>query len=87
MTVQEIANNIPHEYRQKILLEWLPSAQPNLSNPEFKMLWDTFFIYVDPNGVKKENCPICFNNVLNNWKSLQKHLLEAEQNYNALDKI
>lgn len=87
MTVKEIAENIPHEYRQKILLEWLPVARSAMTNQAFKMLWEAYFIYVDPNGVKKDNCPICLENVLKNWKSLQKYLVEAEQNYNALEKL
>lgn len=87
MTTAEIAANIPHEYRQKILLEWIPAAKATMSNTEFKMLWEAFFIYVDPNGVKKTDCPICFQNVLNNWKHLQKALQEAELEYNTLEKI
>lgn len=87
MTVQEIAEAIPHEYRHKILLEWLPAARPAMTNPAFKMLWEAYFLYVDPNGVKKNNCPICLDNVLKNWKSMQKYLVEAEQEYNALIKI
>jgi hypothetical protein len=87
MTTAQIAANIPHELRQQILLEWIPAAKPTLANPEFKMLWNAYFIYVDPNGVKKDNCPICLENVMKNWKQLQKHLVEAEQQYNALEKI
>lgn len=87
MTVQQIAENIPHEYRQKILLKWLPVARPAMTNPAFKMLWEAYFIYIDPSGIKKDNCPICLDNVLKNWKSMQKHLVEAEQNFNALQQI
>lgn len=87
MTKAKIAAGIPHEMRQKIILEWIPAATATMSNPEFKMLWEAYFIYVDPNGVKKTDCPICFQNVLNNWKHLQKALQEAELEYNALEKI
>lgn len=87
MTMPNMAAAIPHEYREKILLEWIPAAKPNLSNPAFKMLWEAYFIYIDPNAVKKDNCPICLENVLKNWKSMQPYLVEAEQEYNALEKI
>ena len=87
MTTKQIAESIPHEYRKKILLEWLPEATPNMSNDAFKLLWEAYFIYIDPNAIKKDNCPICLRNVLKNWQSLSKPLAEAEQEYNALEKI
>jgi hypothetical protein len=87
MRASDIAANIPHELRQQILLEWIPAAKPTMGNDAFKMLWEAFFIYIDPNGVKKDNCPRCLENILKNWKHLQKHLMEAEQNYNALEKL
>lgn len=87
MTIKDIAEAIPHDIRIKILLEWLPNAKPSLTNPYFKLLWEAYFLFIDPNGVKKDNCPICLENVLKNWKSLQKHMVEAEQEYNALKNI
>lgn len=87
MRIEEIARAIPHETRVKILLEWIPNAKPTLSNPFFKMLWETYFTYVDPNGIKKEDCIYCLQDVLKNWKDLQPALIEEEQNYNALEKI
>lgn len=87
MNVKKIAVSIPSEIRQQIVLEWIPGAKAKLSNPQFKMLWETYFIYVDPNGVKKEDCPICLNNVLDFWKDMQPYLVEAEQEYQALDRV
>lgn len=88
MTVKQIAAAIPHEYRRKILLEWIPkTAKADLSDAHFKLLWNAYFVYVDPNGVKKDDCPICKQNVLKTWKDLQKALVEEEQNYNALEAI
>lgn len=87
MTMTEIANSIPHEYRRKILLEWLPVAKATMGNKAFQALWEAYFIYVDPNAVRKDNCPICLENVLKNWKSLGKYLADVEQEYNILEKI
>jgi hypothetical protein len=86
-SMKQIADKIPHEYRRKIILEWLPVAKATMGNPEFKMLWEAYYIYIDPNGVKKSNCPICLENVLKNWKDLAPHLVEAEKEYNALEQI
>jgi hypothetical protein len=87
MTMKQMAEAIPHDYREKILLEWLPVAKPTLADKAFESLFEAYFIYIDPNGVRKENCPRCLENVLKNWKSMQKYLVEAEQEYNALEKI
>lgn len=87
MNVKKIAASIPSEFRRKILLEWIPVAKATLANPEFKMLWDAYFIYVDPHAIPKDDCPICMNNVLKNWKDMQEYLVEAEQDYEALQRI
>lgn len=87
MTQKEIAESIPHEFRKDILLKWLPAAKPNLGSKEFVILWEAYFIYIDPNGVRKDDCPICLNNVLDNWKNLIDRLKEAEQEYNALESL
>jgi hypothetical protein len=87
MSMSKLAAAIPHEYRQRILLEWIPAAKATMSNKAFEALWNAYFIYIDPNAVKKDNCPICLQNVLDNWKSMQKYLVDAEKEYNTLEKI
>lgn len=87
MTMKKIAESIPHEYRQKIIVEWLPAAKATMGNDAFKALWGAYFNWVDPKGIPKDNCPICLQNVLDNWKSLCPHLVEAEKEYNALEQI
>jgi hypothetical protein len=86
-SMTQIAAAIPHEYREKIVTQWLPDAKATMGNPAFKMLWNAYFIYVDPNGVRKDNCPICLQNVLDNWKSLAPYLVEVEKEFNSLEKI
>jgi hypothetical protein len=87
MTMKQIAEAIPHEYRKKILVDWLPVAKASMGDKAFKMLWEAYFIYIDPNAVRKDNCPICLENVLKNWKSLSPYLVEAEKEFNALEQI
>jgi hypothetical protein len=86
-SMKKIAESIPHEYREKIITEWLPAAKATMGNDEYKMLWEAYFIYIDPDGIRKDNCPICLQNILDNWKSLTQYLVEAEKEYNALEKI
>lgn len=85
--VKDIVNGIPHEYREKILLQWLPGAQPNMGNTEMKLLFEAWFIFVEPNGIKKPDCTICVNNILNNWRGMKDTLIEAEKEYNTLEEI
>lgn len=87
MKITEIAQKIPSDIRQRIVLDWIPKARPHLGSPEFKMLWETYFTYVDPNGIPKADCPICLANVLDNWKAMQKVIAEVEQDYQALFKL
>lgn len=84
MLQKSIAENIPHKIREQILLEWLPDCKPAMSDEGFKLLWEAYFIYIDPNGVRKETCEKCLNNVLNNWKHMQPFLIEAERNHNMI---
>lgn len=87
MTARKIAESISHEYRVKILFEWLPKAKAQNPNEEFQKLWEAYFIYVDPNGVKKDDCPKCRGNVLDNWKTLAKEIAEVEKEYNTLEQL
>lgn len=87
MTAKQIASSIPHDFRLKILFEWIPIAQASKTNKEFWLLWEAYFIYVDPGAVKKDDCPVCRGNVLDNWKSLAKEIAEVEKEYNLLNAI
>lgn len=85
--MQKIAGKIPHEYRVKILMIWLPQAKLKLADPFFLNLWNLYFIYIEPNGVKKPNCDKCKLNVFNQWIKLQADLMDAEKEYRLLEKI
>lgn len=87
MTMRKIAEAIPHENRVQILVEWLPVAKASMGDDAFKMLYEAFYVYIDPNGIRKDNCPICLQNVLENWKKLSPYLVDAEKEYNALEQI
>lgn len=85
MTIGETINKIPHDIRAKIL-EALPEATADLSNPAFQILWEAYFIYIDTDAVKSD-CPLCYNNVLKNWIYLSPAIAEAEIQYNTLERL
>lgn len=81
---QKIAKSMPHEFRVKLLMIWLPNAKVNLTDENYKNLWNAYFVYIDPDAVKKENCPKCLNNVYEQWWKMQPYLIEAEKEYNLI---
>lgn len=88
MTMKELAESIPHEYRNKILFDWLPSInKASLENPKYKLLFDAYFIYVEPDGIPKTDCQKCLNNIWNNWKSLAPVIAAVELEYNMLENL
>lgn len=87
MTEQEIVRKIPHDFREKIIIEWLPVARPSMGNEEFKMLWEAYFIYVDCDAIRKPDCHVCLNNVLNNWRHLAEVIAEVEREYNLIEAL
>lgn len=85
MTQMELlAGNIPADYRRKILFDWLPTATPALDKPEMLNLFNAWFLFIQPNGVQNRDCPICVNNVLQNWKAMQAALVALEKQDNLL---
>jgi hypothetical protein len=84
---QKIAQSISHEYRVKILMLWMPHAKMNLSDENYKNLWNAYFIYVDPDGVKKPDCAVCRQNVYDQWVRMKPYLIEAEKEYRVLENI
>ncbi len=83
-SARKMAAKIPSEFRAEILLKLLPAATASMGNPEFKALWTAYFIYIDPDGVPKSDCPLCWKSVLNAWQNMAPYLQEAEQEFNAL---
>lgn len=87
MNSKQIARSIPHEYREKIVMEWLPNSAPSLANTYFKLLWEAWFVFVAPDDVKKPDCQICINAIFNNWKALLPDLVAVEKEYNTLEEV
>lgn len=85
--MKDLAASIPHLYRTKILFDWLPTAAASMTNDSFKLLFAAYFIYIEPDGIQKTDCPRCLSNILNNWKSLAPHIRDAELEYNLLEKL
>jgi len=85
--MQRLAASIPHDYRKKILLEWLPNVRISWDCKEFKLLWEAYFVYIEPDGLKITNCPKCMSNVIKNWRNLSPLLAAEEQEYNLLEHL
>lgn len=87
MTTIQLAKKIPHEFRERILLEWLPLAVARFDNEAFRILFEAYYIYIDPEGIPKRDCQICLNNVLTIWNGMKEAMISAEKEYNTLESI
>lgn len=87
MTNRKIAERIPHNFREMILLQWYPGATATLSHEGFRMLFEMFFIYVDPDGVKKTGCQKCLNNIFKNWQDMIPYIEEVEKEYHLIERL
>jgi len=87
MSMDKLARSIPHEVRNKILFTWLPRTKPSMADPNYEMLFETYFVYIEPDGIKKTNCPVCLGNILENWKHLEPYIAAAEKEYNEFEML
>jgi hypothetical protein len=85
--MEELARSIPHEYRNKILFEWLPGVRAEMTNENYRFLFEAYFIYIEPDGIQKTDCQRCLNNILTNWKSMAPYIRDAELEFNTLEKL
>lgn len=88
LTKIEIAKSIDHDIRQRILTELIPNAKPaTMGNVVFKALWNLYFVYVEPDTIPDKSCPVCWNNVYENWKGLMPQMEQCEREHKMLEML
>jgi hypothetical protein len=58
-----------------------------MDDENYQNLFNAYFIYIEPDGIKKTNCPACLQNVYNNWVKMQQALIEAEREYYLIEEL
>lgn len=84
------AKRIPHQVRsERILTGYDPiqNAVPVQANPHMLLLFEVWFTFIEPTKEKKYNCPVCLQNVLNNFREMKGDLIELEREYQLLKRI
>lgn len=88
MTLNELARSIPKEFRDQILGEnMIYKSIPSYTDRHMRILFTIWVQYVDPNGENNIDCPACVTNIYNNFKQLEKTLIEIRKQDEILDDL
>lgn len=88
MNYKQLANKIPIEYRNNILInDRINKARPNAANEDANYLFTIWQIYVDREATLDINCGSCVQNILNNFKQLQPVLIELKKQETLLKNL
>lgn len=90
MNYRQIALRIPDNVRsQRLMVDSDPigNAVPVQTNYAMNLLFEIWFSFVEPNGVKKLNCPGCLKRVLDNFHKMKGELIAIEKDYQLLNAI
>jgi hypothetical protein len=90
MNYKQLAIRIPDNVRsQRIICDNDPitNAVPVQVNYHMNLLFEVWFTFIEPSTLKKYNCPVCLQNILNNFKEMKGALIELERDYQLLNSI
>jgi len=90
MNYKQIARRIPDNVRSQIILSEenpITKAVPVQVNYHMNLLFEVWFTFIEPNTTKKYNCPICLQNILDNFRQMQGALVELEKENQLLNSI
>ncbi len=81
MTLKQIAETIPAEYRKEIIAcQMIENAIASIADDSMNYLFTIWATYVEP-GIDM-SCGLCIDRVLKNWKQLLPVLTEMEKHSN-----
>lgn len=89
MNLRTVALKIPPIIRsQRLLTQRDPilNAIPVMSNDNMSLLAEVWYTYIEPNG-SKGYCPVCLQNIRNNFLSLRPVLIDLENESTLLNSI
>lgn len=85
MTLNDIANQIPAEYRKEILqTNMISQAIANNADPSMHYLVNIWQTYVEPHEKIDLGCGLCRERILNNFRGIQDTLVTLEKQSNLL---
>lgn len=85
MTLRQIAQMIPSEYRSEILeLNMIARAQANSQDTTMEYLLQIWGTYVEPHSNLDAGCGLCRERILKNYRQLQPTMIELKKEENLL---
>lgn len=90
MDYRSIARKIPDNVRSRLIIcdaDPITHAVPVQVNYHMNVLFEVWFEFIEPSSPKKYNCPICLQNILNNYREMKGALIELEREYRLLNSI
>lgn len=90
MSYKFYAKKIPAAVRRERILTTADPIQVAVAvpgNPAMQMLFEIWFTFIEPNGEKKYNCPVCLQNVLNNFREMKGELIQLEKESKMLEAL
>jgi hypothetical protein len=85
-----IAIKIPDNVRSQRLIcgaDPIQHALPVQANPAMSLLFGIWHKFIEPNKEPTYNCPVCLNNILQNFREMKPALIELEREYQLLNSI
>lgn len=90
MYTKDLARKIPNNVRSQRLIcdaDPIGRALPIQTDYNMNLLFNIWFTFIEPNGVKKLNCPNCLQTVLSNFQYMKGYLIELEKEYQLLNSL
>jgi hypothetical protein len=90
MDYKVLARRIPNNVRSQKLFtadDPIATAIPISINYQMQVLFNIWFTFIEPEGEKKLNCPICLQTILDNFRQMHGVLIELERESKILNEI
>lgn len=90
MNYKQIASKIPDNVRSQRIICTADPIQHAVAvqvNYQMNLLFEVWFTFIEPSTPRKYNCPICLQNILNNFREMKGALVQLEREYQLLNSI
>lgn len=90
MGYRQLARKIPDNVRSQRIIcaaDPITHALPVQVNQHMSLLFAVWHEFIEPHKQPVYNCPVCLNNVLQNFREMKGDLIDLEREYKLLNAI
>ena len=90
MGYRNIARLIPDNVRSTRIIcsaDPIHHAHPVQANEHMSLLFAVWHEFIEPNKSPTFNCPVCLNNILQNFREMKGELIDLEREYKLLNSL